>query len=390
MLMSSIAARPPEKVGLETKMNKGISLVAMATELERQAESKKDFVAPMTLVKMNDDGQTVSLKDQGTLKLQSIAKRQLAQAYEIPAAFYDRLEADYPELLAKTVNDLIAGEEPRKMMIRTLDHQARAFLSNRFRTLDNYDLFEACIPVIQKDKRIIVESTQLTERKLYIKLRLPHLDRELAIPEGLKMGVGHNFFVRKIEASVTISNSETGYGAIAIQPGVFERQCTNMATFKDEGFGKLHIGKALGGESTAIEEYVSDDTKRLRDAAVWAEVRDVLTATMDGRVMDNIVKKLQAARANVIEGNLVDVVEVFAKQRRFSEAEKGGLLKYLIESGEQTQYGLQWAVTRLAGDDQLVADYDRASELERLGGEVIELPRNQWAEISQAVLKKAA
>lgn len=388
--MSGIAAGPPEKGGKRTNMNKGISLVAMATELERQAQSKKDFVAPMALVKMNDDGHSVTLKDQGTLKLQSIAKRQLAAAYEIPANFYDRLEADYPELLAKTVNDLIAGEEPRKMMIRTLDSQARAFLSNRFRALDNYDLFEACIPVIQADKRIIIESTQLTERKLYIKLRLPWLDRELAIPEGLKMGVGHNFFVRKIEASVTISNSETGYGAISIQPGVFEKQCTNLATFKDEGFGKLHIGKALGGESTAIEEYVSDETKRARDQAVWLEVRDVLKATMDGRVMENIVKKLQAARANVIEGNLVDVVEVFAKQQRFTEGEKGGLLKYLIESGEPTQYGLQWAVTRLAGDDQLVTDYDRASELERLGGAVIELPRNQWQEISQAVTRKAA
>jgi hypothetical protein len=373
-------------------MNKGKTILEMATELDRQANAKKDFTAPMGLVKMNDDGRTIQLQGHGNFQLQNIAKRQLAQAYEIPAAFYDRLEADYPELLAKTVNDLIAGEEPRKMLIRTLDTNARAFLSNRFRTLDNYDLFEACYPVIKANPRIIIESTELTERKLYIKLRLPWLDRELAIPEGLKMGVGHNFFVRKIEASVTISNSETGYGAIAIQPGVFEKQCTNMATFRDEGFGKLHIGKSLG-ESNAIEEYVSDETKRLRDAAVWAEVRDVLTATMDGRVMDNIVAKLQAARANPIEGNLVDVVEVFAKQRRFNEQEKGGLLKYLVESGEPTQYGLQWAVTRLAGDTELVSDYDRASELERLGGEVIELKASEWREISKAVAapaKKAA
>lgn len=389
MLTSSIAAAPGDWGHMETKMNKGISLVAMATELERQANTKKDFVAPMGKVKMEDDGKSVTLAGNGTLALQSIAKRQLAAAYEIPTAFYDRLETSYPALLAKTVNDLIAGEKPRNMMIRTLDNSARAFLSNRFRTLDNYDLFEACIPVIQNDNRIIVESTQLTERKLYIKLRLPHLDRTLPVPEGLKMGVGHNFFVRKIEASVTISNSETGYGMIAIQPGVFERQCTNMATFKDEGFGKLHVGKKLG-DGDSIEEYVSDETKRLRDAAVWAEVRDVLKATMDGRVMDNIVAKLNAARNTPIEGNLVDVVEVFAKQRRFNEQEKGGLLKYLIESGETTQYGLQWAVTRLAGDTDIVADYDRASELERLGGEVIELPRNQWQEISRAVERKAA
>jgi len=83
----------------------------------------------------------------------------------------------------------------------------------------------------------------------------------------------------------------------------------------------------------------------------------------------------------VIKGDPTKVVEVFGKKVGLNEGERGGLLKHLVGSGEMTRYGLQWAVTRLAGD---VESYDRASELERLGGQVIELAANDWERISMA------
>jgi hypothetical protein len=42
---------------------------------------------------------------------------------------------------------------------------------------------------------------------------------------------------------------------------------------------------------------------------------------------------------------------------------------------------LQWAVTRLAQDAE---NYDRASDLERLGGRIIELPRSEWRQLAEA------
>jgi hypothetical protein len=44
---------------------------------------------------------------------------------------------------------------------------------------------------------------------------------------------------------------------------------------------------------------------------------------------------------------------------------------------------LHAAITRASAD---VEDYDRASDLERIGGNVITLPRSDWS----AVLKQAA
>jgi hypothetical protein len=216
---------------------------------------------------------------------------------------------------------------------------------------------------------------------MYLKLLIPELDRELPVPPGLKMGVGHNWFVRRIIGAVTAGNSEVGAGSLYVAPGIFERGCTNLATFKDEGFARMHIGKKAAGDDPAFR-YLSSETKRLEDATVFAKLLDVFKATMDGRVMEAIVKQLEVARGDVIDVDPAGVVEVFAKKNQFNEVEKGGLLRHLTNSGEMNRYGLQWAVTRLANDAD---SYDRASELERLGGAVIELPQNDW----RALLKAA-
>jgi hypothetical protein len=358
-------------------MKTGMSLVQMAETLMAQAEQKRDYVAPTGSLTMSPDAKRVAIGTAAEGALTRHAERQLAAKLEIPVAFYDRLRDRHPDLLSNTVNTLFQ-REPQKVMVRTLNDSVRAFVSDRFRPLDNFDLFQAIAPeLINMGAR--VESCELTETKLYIKALAPWLDRELAMPPGLQMGVGNNIFTRKVIGAITISNSEVGAGALSISPAIFERQCTNLAVFKSDGYGKLHVGKALGGDD--VQQYLSDETKRLSDAAVWAQARDVVKATLDGRVIDQIIAKMEAARGDVIEANPTGVVEVFAKRNRFTEEEKGDLLKHLVGSGEMTRYGLQWAVTRMAND---AADYDRASELERLGGQVIELSKNEWKEIVKA------
>jgi len=200
------------------------------------------------------------------------------------------------------------------------------------------------------------------------------------VPPGLKMGEGHTFFVRKIEGALSISNSEVGAGMISIAPAIFERQCTNLAVFRDEGFGRVHVGKKINGDDPVMA-YLTDETKRLDDAVVWAKVRDVVKAALDGRAMQAIVERMEAARGEPITGDPIKVVEVAGRRLGLSEQERGGLLRHLVGSGEMTRYGMQWAVTRLAGDAE---DYDRASELERAGGQVIELAANDWERIAEA------
>jgi hypothetical protein len=49
---------------------------------------------------------------------------------------------------------------------------------------------------------------------------------------------------------------------------------------------------------------------------------------------------------------------------------------------ELTRYGLIQAVTRAS---QEVEDYDRATELEQLGGQILELAPGQWRTIAEAL-----
>lgn len=364
-------------------MKQGRTLTQLAAEVERQRDVKHDYIATSTALTMKDDGKSVVVDNAGTFGLTNHARQQLATRLEIPLAYFQRLEEKHPALLATNVNELFR-REPSRSMVRTLDGRIRGFLSDRFRPLDYYDLAEAVLPVIvdyQHSHGLEVASCEVTETKMYIKLVMPWLNRELPVPEGLKMGVGHNWFIRKIIGAATVGTSEVGAGQLFVDPGIFEEQCTNLAVFRNEGFARIHIGKKADDDGENVSKYLTDETRRLDDAVIWSKTRDVFRATMDGRVMDALVAKMNAARGDVIEADPAKVIEVFGKRNTLTKEEQGGLLKHLANSGEMTRYGLQWAVTRLAQD---VESYDRASELERLGADVIELPRNDWQQLLKA------
>lgn len=359
-------------------MKAGKTLTELATELERQQTAKKDYIADSRKVAMTDDAKGLTLAGIGQVSMTDHAKRQLAARLQIPVTFYDRMAEKHPDVLAHTVNELFQ-REPAKAMIRTLDNKARGIMSSSFRPLDNYDLADATIPeLIRVGAK--VESCEVTETRMYIKATLPQLDRELPMPAGHTMGKGHTIFARALRGAVVISNSDVGAGRLMISPAMLEKQCTNLATFKDDGFAAVHLGKSKGEDDT-VREYLTDQTKRLEDAAIWAKTRDMIKAICDGRVMDKLVAQMLAAREDQITGNPIEVAEVFAKKNTFTEQEKGGLMRYLAESGEMTRYGLQWAVTRLAQD---VESYDRSSDLERLGGSIIELPQSEWKVLAKA------
>ena len=64
------------------------------------------------------------------LKANDVAHRQIAARLEIPAKYYDRMRTEAPQMLAKNVNHWLHAQ-PETRMIRTLDGNVRAFLSDR-------------------------------------------------------------------------------------------------------------------------------------------------------------------------------------------------------------------------------------------------------------------
>ena len=358
-------------------MKTGKTLVELATEIQRQAATKRDFVVDTSGVEaLVVDGRVDLQFGPHLMPLNPLAHDQVAARLEIPRAYYGKMLADAPDLLAKNVNTWL-HQEPEKRMVRTLDGQVRAFLSDKYRPLENVDLAEAALPALQ-GMGVEVLSCELTEKRLYLKAYDRSLLRD--IPSGRSMGDGTHTIFDTVCPVVCLSNSEVGAGATSIESGFYTRACTNTAFFGERSMRRYHVG-GKHELTTGFEELLSDKTKRLTDAAVWAQIGDVLKGAFEAARFDARLAVMVGKAELKITGSVEKVVDVTAKRFGLADGERNSVLKHLIEGGDLSQYGMMNAVTRTAQD---VEDYDRATEFERLGGKVIDLAANEWQALAAA------
>lgn len=372
-------------------MRVGKSLIELATEIERQNSTKRDFLVPTTetevVVQENVNPSTnlpstdvrLVFGDQ-SLDIGKTAHDQIASELQIPAAYYRRMLSEQPSLLADNINVWL-NAQPKTRMIRTLDGKARAFLSDSYRPLDNYELASAILPALGELNLKLI-SSEITESRLYIKAIDAAVMEE--IPQGAKLGEGHTFVkLRALHPSVTISNSEIGKGRLRIDQGYFDQFCTNLAIFEKAGFKKNHVGAKYGEfDDEDVYKLLTSEAREAGDRALWLQVRDVVKNGFNPEAFAGRVKQITDLQGRQIESdNIPKVIEVTAKRFDLTEGEGNSILKNLIAGGDLSQFGLLNAITKTA---ETVSDYDRATEFERIGGKVIELAANDWAVLSKA------
>lgn len=192
-------------------MKNGRSLMELAQELERQRNAKRDYLldtrnlemgfveAGAYQMMMRNDSKNVST----LLGVGEIAHRQIGSALGIPAKYYDKMRAENPELLAQNVNSWFTMT-PQKRMVRTLDGNARAFLSERYRRIDNAEIAEAVLPILAEMPDVRIESCEITESKMYLKAVNPRLTAEV-VPGDI------------VQSGILITNSEVGMGSMSIR-----------------------------------------------------------------------------------------------------------------------------------------------------------------------------
>jgi hypothetical protein len=203
----------------------------------------------------------------------------------------------------------------------------------------------------------------LTERRLYIKAVTDKISGEVKVGDIVQSGI-------------VISNSEIGYGSVRIEPMIYRLSCLNGLISQDYSLRKYHIGRNNGDfDFESTREFFKDDTKLADDKAFWMKVQDIIAATFTQELFDRIVDKFRDADARKIDQDPVKAIEVLAIRNAFTENERVGVLKHLIEGGNLSAYGLANAVSRASQD---VQSYDRATELEELAGDIIELPKKDW------------
>ena len=365
-------------------MKQGRTIQALATELERQKEAKVDLVASTSVMTMEAKtyantpearvGFRVGDREFG---INNTGHGQIAGHTGIPTAYYRKMEVEAPDLLASNVNRWFE-KYPAQRMARTLDGKLRAFLSPAYRPLENADLAEAVLPVLM-DLNMIIMSCDVTETRLYIKA----VDERilLDIPTGRALGDGSHVFFDTVSPAAIISNSEVGLGSLSVETGIWTKMCTNLAVFSQSGMKRRHVGaRTVLDDGEQVRHLLTDDTKRATDKAVWMQVRDVVAGAFNEDKFRVNVDRMKGATEEKIEGDVVKVVDLSAKRLGLTEGEGKSVLRHLIAGGDLTRYGLFNAVTRSAQDHE---SYDRASEIERLGGQVIELPKHDWEVIQR-------
>lgn len=367
-------------------MKTGKTLSELVAEIERQHLTKKDYVAALDAVKMvapatETEAPKLAVDGVGDFGIRDIAHSQIAQHVQIDKRYYDRMRSQAPDLLATNVNHWFA-KNPAPQMFRMLDGHARAMLSPSFRPLDNFEFAGAILPILAQ-RKLQVMSCEITERRLYIKVVDEKLFRD--VPVGHKMGDGSHKIFDTCAPAAIMSNSEVGFGRLVVETGVYTSACTNLALFAKGGMKRTHVGAKHrlieGMDVQDLEAIMSNATKQKTMEALWMQVRDVLTSAFDETVITKRLEAIAATAENKITGKIEKVMEVVAKTFDFNEGEKDSIFKHLIEGGSLTQYGLHAAITRSAQD---VESYDRATDLEYIGGKVIELPRTDWERLAEA------
>lgn len=344
-------------------MKTGRSLNEVLVELQRQQTEKRDYISPSFSLSLRPDGRTLSMGEQefGTTEL---FHRQVASSLSIPAKYYDLMQREKPALLAENVNSWF-GDREGNYMLRTMSSVARALLSDRYRRIDNLEVAGAVLPLFAGVPGMQVMSCEVTSQKLYLKV--VDTRREIAC-------VGD-----RVQFGVVVSNSEVGLGAVSVQPLVYTLACTNGMIVNSLGERKTHVGRAAKGLEDGWE-VLSDEAAQAEDKAFLLRLRDVASAAFDEARQGMIVDRLEEAAGAKITGRVVEVVEMAGKDYGLSNLEQDGVLKYLIEGGDLSLYGLSNAVTRYSQD---VESYDRATALEGVGWQMATMEPQRWKEINR-------
>lgn len=377
-------------------------LAELAKALKDQQTRAVDVVAPASKVRMSGgmvvvEGVEPTMDENGVTDVNGLYRptrvgvEGIATRLDIGTRYLRKCLAENPPLADANVNGWTQHEsmQDKKFMLRLLrsddpsadavDGVVRAFLSDSYRTIDNFDVLLAALSGMKKAG--IVDpliSADLTERRMVVKVTCPQIavhapellkdyrnpfgDGERALgawtPDMVARAAGTEGMGYKpgtepiLFAGFQISNSETGGGAFRITPRLEVRVCRNGLTIVAESTKEIHLGAKL--DSGVIEW--SDETRQANIQLVMAQTSDAVRKFLSADYVTKKVATLEkAAGIEVKPSDAPKVIADVSKTCGFTEAEQGAILNMFMEGGAFSALGVMQAVTAaaqtLSGDD---------------------------------------
>lgn len=360
-------------------------------ELDRQAQSKVDFVAD---AREFDVQYFMPERDhaQPEIKLKAMTPaagewlpeplpftrnglRQLLAkcGTPVPAQFFDKLPRD------GHVTDFIGWlfrNSSKRRLFRVLDGKVRAVQSDAYKMVDHLDLAFHALNTVKACNGEVVEC-RLTDSNM----RIAFTTREVAgrvIAGQAEAGSGpagwqadHTF--RKmtnlqwgsyeppfgsetVHPLITLRNSETGEGGLHVELGILESACLNMSLVSKQ-ISKVHLGQRM------TEGIYAADTRQRMSESILLQVRDVLTRSFDPEWFNQLCVKLNQQAATPIE-HPTSAVQNFAAMNKVSDKHRDAILEHFLSGRAYNVFALGRAVSR-ASQEFHAAD---ATEMEEMAG----------------------
>jgi len=381
--------RAPASVGVVNDVpltTRNADLADLAAMLKDQQSRKVDVVAPASAIESVEghwmvDGTepvlTASGVDTttGSFLPTEVADEGLGEKLGVPRQYLRRLRSERIDLYDANVNGWLhgrpavddvpaSGPDPRKFMVRTFRGDggvgvARAFLSDRYRIVDNLDVLMAALEGVRASGvDTEVTACDLTERRMYVKLAAP--DVQVLAPDLL--GDYRSPFdgtsgsdVPVVFAGFVLQNSEVGAGAWSLVPRITFRVCDNGMTITKDAFRHVHLGAKL---DEGVVRW-SDETQQRNLELVTSMSRDAVATFLNVDYLRGVLDRLREKAGKPVE-DAAGTVERVVREVRMT-AHQDAVLEHFIRGGSMTAGGVMNAVTSVA---QTLEDADAAADVE--------------------------
>jgi hypothetical protein len=376
-------------------MKRHTTLAELVNELKDQNMQKKDFVVPANLLSMEngqlvvnnyneDDSLSKLLKEVGIesesnnkliLNCLPILHQNLSDKLDIPRRYYNRIQTlEETKLIDSNVSHWLKNMKGN-IFLRTFINKdenkgyARAILSDRYNVIDNFDVLFATLEAVKEsglNLKIEDNGCDLTESKMYIRFILPDVEinapdllKNYKSPKGGGSSVGDG-----IITGFVITNSELGQGSFSISPRAVVLKCSNGMVFKNDAFGKIHLGGKMG-EFSQIDW--SEETKRKNYELIQAQVKDAVKKFTSEDFLASKISELNEY-AEVDLKHPIETVKNVSKFLNITEEKEKSILDFFMRGGDFTAMGVSQALTFYAHETK---DADEAHEMESVAIDIL-------------------
>lgn len=298
----------------------------------------------------------------------SHAHSQLATNLGIPQAYYRKMLAETPDLLAVNVNEWMDREASRRMVrLQKLNNGThasvgRAYLSDRYRRLDIAELAERFVPMLNDQARgWQIRQCGLTSLRMHIEAVMPHLNGAVRVGD-------------EVALAVKVTSSDVGAGALAVSLGFYRVVCSNLAIMPSYSQRQVH----LGGAQDDFVQLLSETTLKKEDELIMDKMRDVVDTMADRGKFEEMLNLLRDSNDAKLLAP-VAATTMFGKMVGLQQTELETVKNEMMESGMPSIWGLTNALTATARN----LDMERKLELETAAGKILETP-TAWKQLINA------